>query len=359
MVVSGRPQRSDVLPAAPGTVHGHTQIIHAKGSTMSQHRHGDRSREQRHGRETGEGHHGRTGYANYREEDELGRGGRDYHGGSRGEHRNDEHGYRPGGRYAEGPQGYDPGGRGMPGEVDRGAPQGQREQNMRAGEWGQRGAQGPWGEGGFRGQQGQRQGYEGYGEHWGEAGEGHWPQGSQDPGGFEQWSHQGSHGQGGAAYGAGGEHPAPRGRGERRAESGQDRRRGGASSGRFDPHYLQWREEQIRKLDADYEAWNKERYGKFSEEFDAWRRGREGGAQNLHEAATSSPGRQPEGEANEGGMGGVRASEDKVGQERLGQERLGQDKMDEERARQGGVGAGAFANYAPEKPGAEPGRGTS
>jgi hypothetical protein len=45
-----------------------------------------------------------------------------------------------------------------------------------------------------------------------------------------------------------------------------------------DPHYLQWRNEQIRKLDEDYEAWNKERYGKFSEEFDTWRRNRQAAA---------------------------------------------------------------------------------
>jgi hypothetical protein len=42
----------------------------------------------------------------------------------------------------------------------------------------------------------------------------------------------------------------------------------------FDPEYLQWREEQLRRFDEDYRNWRKERYRKFSEEFDAWRRSR-------------------------------------------------------------------------------------
>lgn len=42
----------------------------------------------------------------------------------------------------------------------------------------------------------------------------------------------------------------------------------------FDPHYRQWREEQIRKLDDDYRAWRTEYYGRFSDEFSEWRRNR-------------------------------------------------------------------------------------
>ena len=68
----------------------------------------------------------------------------------------------------------------------------------------------------------------------------------------------------------------------------------GASSGAhrdstFDPDYLQWRNEQMRKLDDDYLQWRKERYSKFSAEFNEWRqRGRAAGALASAEA-TNSP----------------------------------------------------------------------
>jgi hypothetical protein len=50
----------------------------------------------------------------------------------------------------------------------------------------------------------------------------------------------------------------------------------------FDPDYLQWRAEQIRKLDRDYLRYRRERYKKFCDEFDAWRT-------NQTSAAASSP----------------------------------------------------------------------
>ena len=43
---------------------------------------------------------------------------------------------------------------------------------------------------------------------------------------------------------------------------------------RFEPDYLQWRQQQMRELDRDYVAWRATRHRPFGEEFDEWRRGR-------------------------------------------------------------------------------------
>ena len=51
-----------------------------------------------------------------------------------------------------------------------------------------------------------------------------------------------------------------------------------------DPHYQQWRDEQVRQLDADYDAWHAERYDKFAEDFNQWRTHR---GSHLHRDALS------------------------------------------------------------------------
>jgi hypothetical protein len=45
-----------------------------------------------------------------------------------------------------------------------------------------------------------------------------------------------------------------------------------------DIDYQQWRDEQLRKLDADYQTWRQARYRKFADEFDAWRASRQDSA---------------------------------------------------------------------------------
>ena len=45
-----------------------------------------------------------------------------------------------------------------------------------------------------------------------------------------------------------------------------------------DIDYLQWRNEQVRKLDTDYQTWRQARYRKFADEFDAWRASRQDSA---------------------------------------------------------------------------------
>lgn len=111
----------------------------------------------------------------------------------------------------------------------------------------------------------------GQGDHRRGQGEGAYPRG---PEGFGQWQ-GGSHG----GYGQPGLEP-----GSYASRSGgadtdvRHPRQPDASrepGPHRDPHYLQWRAEQIRKLDADYEAWSQERYRKFAEEFDTWRRERQ------------------------------------------------------------------------------------
>jgi hypothetical protein len=42
-----------------------------------------------------------------------------------------------------------------------------------------------------------------------------------------------------------------------------------------DPHYMSWRDEQVRKLDDDYAAYRSERQVKFNDEFDTWRKTRD------------------------------------------------------------------------------------
>lgn len=97
---------------------------------------------------------------------------------------------------------------------------------------------------------------------------------------------------GGAAYGSG--YGTYGGGSQFGNERGDDRygRQGYGQSGwqqdhergqhhRFDPHYQQWREEQIRNLDDDYRTYRQERYRKFSDEFDAWRKNRRTGPLNT------------------------------------------------------------------------------
>jgi len=42
-----------------------------------------------------------------------------------------------------------------------------------------------------------------------------------------------------------------------------------------DPHYRQWREEQLRRFDDDYHQWNQERYQSFANDFNDWRSNRQ------------------------------------------------------------------------------------
>lgn len=42
-----------------------------------------------------------------------------------------------------------------------------------------------------------------------------------------------------------------------------------------DPHYRQWREEQLRRFDDDYHQWNQERYQSFANDFNDWRSSRQ------------------------------------------------------------------------------------
>jgi hypothetical protein len=55
----------------------------------------------------------------------------------------------------------------------------------------------------------------------------------------------------------------------------------------FDPHYRQWRAEQIQKLDEDYRAWRSEYYGRFSNEFSEWRQKRAGQQQGKPDESTA------------------------------------------------------------------------
>ncbi|RZL03811.1 MAG: hypothetical protein EOP36_02910 [Rubrivivax sp.] len=43
-----------------------------------------------------------------------------------------------------------------------------------------------------------------------------------------------------------------------------------------DPHYQQWRDEQLRNFDEDYRQWHQERYHNFSNDFNDWRSRRQG-----------------------------------------------------------------------------------
>ncbi len=45
-------------------------------------------------------------------------------------------------------------------------------------------------------------------------------------------------------------------------------------SGGFEPAYLQWRDEQLRRHDRDYEAWRRERSRLYDEDYRRSRRGR-------------------------------------------------------------------------------------
>lgn len=66
-----------------------------------------------------------------------------------------------------------------------------------------------------------------------------------------------------------------------------------------DPHYQQWRDEQVRQLDADYEAWHSERHEKFAEDFNQWRThrashlNRELSPAEKDSSAPSAPGNSP------------------------------------------------------------------
>lgn len=255
------------------------------GNGSSQGHHGSEGREFQSGnpqQRPGEGQFSggeqssRMGYANYREADELYRGGQDYHGGYRSERgqtgAQDMRGQGRGqgqvqseherwsqggdeGQWGQGQSSYG-GGQGSYGQGNYG--QGQRQS-----EWAQEGrGQGAWGQGGGQGPDWKRPGegeaYGGYGQPYGQ-GHGQWGQSEFNPGS--------SQGMGGYSSFQGGE-GTPRTAGQH-----------------HDPHYLQWRSEQIRKLDEDYEAWNKERYGKFSEEFDTWRRNRQAAASTKESEA--------------------------------------------------------------------------
>lgn len=69
--------------------------------------------------------------------------------------------------------------------------------------------------------------------------------------------------------------------GERQAESPNPWPPGDARRPRPDWHdidYQQWRDEQLRKLDADYLTWREARYRKFADEFNAWRSSRQDAA---------------------------------------------------------------------------------
>jgi hypothetical protein len=90
--------------------------------------------------------------------------------------------------------------------------------------------------------------------------------GFQGGGGIHQTPYESAHGYG---------HE----QGERWEQSNQVGQRSRGNSGQhdedqFDPHYRQWRSEQIRQLDDDYRKWRAEYYERFSTEFNEWRRSR-------------------------------------------------------------------------------------
>ncbi|MGH6648301.1 hypothetical protein [Aquabacterium sp.] len=55
-----------------------------------------------------------------------------------------------------------------------------------------------------------------------------------------------------------------------------------------DPHYQQWREEQLRSFDEDYRQWHQERYQNFSNDFNDWRSRRQGQGQGNGDIRASS-----------------------------------------------------------------------
>lgn len=61
-----------------------------------------------------------------------------------------------------------------------------------------------------------------------------------------------------------------------------------------DPHYQQWREDQLRRFDEDYEQWHQERYQAFSNDFNDWRARRQAsqpqGAQRAQGNASTKAG---------------------------------------------------------------------
>jgi hypothetical protein len=117
-------------------------------------------------------------------------------------------------------------------------------------------------------------------------------QGYREQGGYPVGNYQqGSENYRGPGFqGGGGIHQAPyesahgygHEQGERWEQSNQIGQRSRGNSGQhdedhsaeFDPHYRQWRSEQIRQLDDDYRKWRAEYYERFSTEFNEWRRSR-------------------------------------------------------------------------------------
>ena len=122
--------------------------------------------------------------------------------------------------------------------------------------------------------------------------------GYQGGGGLHQSNYESSHG--------GGYHPGryQQQEPERSRWPGSDWQHRPGEHGRgdehseFDPHYRQWREQQLRQLDDDYRAWREEHYGRFSSEFDEWRKNRSQAAGKGHE------GNSAEGKAATGGTTG-------------------------------------------------------
>lgn len=90
-----------------------------------------------------------------------------------------------------------------------------------------------------------------------------------------------TYGRGGAWRGATAE------RGERSEGFGGDalRGQGGGYGGLHDPHYSQWRQQQIEDLDRDYEEYRREHQSKFESEFGSWRSKRQGQRQALGRAS--------------------------------------------------------------------------
>ncbi len=232
------------------------------------------------------------------------------HGGARDEARpeyraglreqQEQSGHAPGSSYGGAQGSYAQGNYGQRGSVASG-----RGPHDDAAPW-QGGAQDHWRQGsqepGGPGQGGYGEASYGQGGHRRGPGEGAYERG---PEGFGQWQggSRGGYGQPGlepGSYGAGSysqgeQYAGTRGQSSQGVDQAQWRQtqfgQGGnpAMSGahgsqhegasrdtrpHHDPHYLKWREEQIRKLDADYEAFSQERYSRFADEFDTWRRER-------------------------------------------------------------------------------------
>ncbi|AAZ96684.1 hypothetical protein Tbd_0731 [Thiobacillus denitrificans ATCC 25259] len=284
-------------------------------------------------------HDDRGDAARYRAADEHRGGAADHHGGAHDaahpgdrDSRREQRGRAPGSSYGGKQGSYAQGSYAQGNYRERGDVSSGRGLHDDAASW-QSGAQDHWrqgaqerggpGQGGYGelsyGQGGQRRGQgEGAYERGPEA-FGQWQGGSR--GGYGQPGHEpGSYGAG--SYSQGEQVEGPRGQSSQGTDEAAWRRNRlaeGANPGmsgphgsphegasrdtgpHHDPHYLKWREEQIRKLDADYEAFSQERYSRFADEFDSWRRERAAAGGTRDESKVGSKRAPGDADKSDGG----------------------------------------------------------